>query len=92
MLDFSLSWHMQLRLCLDVSAVQGIASRQGFGNTRHIEVRYFWIQDMIRERKIKLEKVWKKTNPADLLTKAMASSEVIRLFLRVGVGFAEHRR
>ena len=91
-LHADMGWHMQLRVCLDASAAQGFASRQGLGKTRHIEVRCLWIQDMFREKRTKLEKVWGKTNLTDVLTKAMASSEVFRLPRRVGVGHAEHLR
>ena len=74
-----LGWHARLHICMDVEAARAIASRQGIGKVRHLEVRYLWLQDQVRSGSIRLEKVWGRENPADVLTKPMSFGDAIRL-------------
>jgi hypothetical protein len=59
----------KLKLHEDSSAAKGIAERSGLGKIRHIEVNQFWLQQKVRDKKIKLVKVDGKKNLADALTK-----------------------
>jgi hypothetical protein len=74
-----LGWSAKLQICMDAEAARAIASRQGIGKVRHLEVRYLWLQDQVRRGSIKLVKVWGKENPADVLTKPMSFGDAIRL-------------
>jgi hypothetical protein len=80
-----LGWCAQLRICLDASAAQAIASRQGLGKMRHLEVRYLWLQELVRNRRLVLQKVLGRANPADVMTKAMVSTDAFALLRQVGV-------
>ena len=53
----------------DASAAIGICRRKGLGKVRHLATADLWIQDKIKEKDLRLEKVLGKDNPADLLTK-----------------------
>ncbi len=64
---------------MDAEAARAIASRQGIGKVRHLEVRYLWLQDNIRRGEIKLVTIWGKENPADVLTKPMSFGEALSL-------------
>ncbi len=64
---------------MDAEAARAIASRQGSGKVRHLEVRYLWLQDQVRRGEIRLVKVWGKENPADVLTKPMGFAEAMNL-------------
>ncbi len=44
-------------------------SRRGAGKNRHIEVRHYWIQNVIRNALVNLERVQSYYNVADILTK-----------------------
>ena len=79
-----LGWKARLTLNIDAEAARAIASRQGVGKVRHLEVRFFWLQDVVRSGIICLSKVWGKTNPADALTKPMSVRETSELLERVG--------
>ena len=74
MADFGES--VEATVCSDASAAIGIAHRQGLGKTRHIEVRYLWIQQEIKEGKVNVKKVGTDSNPADLLTKALNRDKI----------------
>ena len=53
----------------DSTAAIGMCSRTGFGKTRHIQVRWLWIQDAIRDKVVRLRKVRGTDNEADMGTK-----------------------
>ena len=38
-----LGWKLSLRMHVDSSAAKAIASRQGIGTIRHLEVRHLWL-------------------------------------------------
>ena len=74
-----LGWHLPLRLHADSSAAKAIASRQGMGKIRHLEVRHLWLQQVVRDGKVVLRKVAGKENPADLLTKGLGIIDITKL-------------
>ena len=53
----------------DSTAAIGMCSRTGVGKTRHIQVRWLWIQDAIRDKVVRLRKVKGTDNEADMGTK-----------------------
>ena len=72
----------------DSSAARGFGSRQGLGRMRHVQSRYLWVQERVKEGHLRLEPIRGKNNPADMFTKAV--SGVLReRFLKM-LGF-EHR-
>ena len=79
-----LGWKTRLTLNIDAEAARAIASRQGVGKIRHLEVHFLWLQDVVRSGIICLSKIWGKTNPADALTKPMGVRETSELLERVG--------
>jgi hypothetical protein len=60
----------------DSTAAIGIANREGLGRTRHIRVQHLWLQEVVRDRFIKLEKVCTNVNIADLMTKHLVSDKL----------------
>ena len=53
----------------DSTAAIGMCSRTGVGKTRHIQVRWLWIQDAIRDKVVRLREVRGTDNEADMGTK-----------------------
>ena len=54
----------------DSSAGKSMASRLGISRrSKHIGLKYLWIQDEVKEGKLKLKKVGTHFNPSDVLTK-----------------------
>ena len=60
---------MEVYVCTDAEAAKGIASRTGWGKTRHNAVHDLWVQEKVRHGDLVVSKVWGGDNPADLLTK-----------------------
>ena len=71
-----LGWEMRVRLWVDSSAAKSIASRVGLGRIRHLEVKFLWLQEVVRDRRLEVRKVHGADNPADVLTKPKSASEV----------------
>ena len=61
---------LHITLSTDSSSGKSIAARTGPGKrTRHVELRYFWVQELTAKGLIRLKKIPGTDNPADLLTK-----------------------
>ena len=69
----------------DASAGRSLAFRKGLGKVRHIETKYLWIQDLIKDGRLKLLKVKGTDNPADIGTKHLSVSETEKLLLEIGL-------
>ena len=65
-----------LRVGTDASAAKSLASRRGAGKARHIEVRWYWLQEEVRTGRVILKKVSGEWNPADLMTKYLNSKTI----------------
>ena len=74
-----LGWAADLQIRMDADAARGMASRQGIGRMRHLDVRYLWLQDLVKTGVIRIRKVWGKQNPADVLTKPLSYREAMDL-------------
>ena len=75
----------KVTLYSDASAGRGMVFRKGAGRVRHLETKFFWIQDAVREGKFQLLKVKGKENPADVGTKYLSLAESTGLLEGVGV-------
>jgi len=74
-----LGWKMRVRLWVDSSAAKSIASRVGLGRVRHLEVKFLWLQEVVRDRRLEVRKVHGAENPADVLTKPKSAEEVAQV-------------
>ena len=64
-----MGWNMKVRIWIDSTAAKSAASRIGLGRVRHMEIKYLWIQEATKAKRIELQKIDGKLNPADVLTK-----------------------
>ena len=69
----------------DASAAIGIVRRAGLGKLRHLNVRYLWLQDLVKQETIGMKKVAGADNPADLATKHLNAETMTRHLTRLGV-------
>ena len=67
-LTIELGCRQILTIKTDASAAVGVVQRQGAGKVKHLEVKQLWIQELEREGKVKMVKVPRAINWADLLT------------------------
>ena len=54
----------------------GMVARKGIGTIRQIEVGELWIQDVVRNKVLTVNKVNGDDNPADILTKLIGQGNV----------------
>ena len=64
-----------VRIRTDSTAAKGIAGRKGLGKIKHMDVRYLWVQDQVRQGDINIKHIDGKINPADVLTKPKSHNE-----------------
>ena len=82
-----LGWVFEVQLEVDSSAAKAMASRTGLGKTRHIEVQYLWLQQMMKQDWLTIRKIRGDSNPSDVLTKPKALKEIMELM--DGLGFCD---
>ena len=64
---------VSLHIFSDSSAARGIMNRRGCGKLRHISGRLLWLQEFItRQKQAELHPIPTLSNPADLMTNALA--------------------
>ena len=80
-----LGWHADIRLWTDSSAAKSIASRVGLGKVRHMEVKFLWLQEVVKDKRVALRNIAGSRNPGDVLTKPKSFSENVDLLRSVGI-------
>ena len=80
-----MGWEAPIRLWVDSSAAKSMASRIGLGKVRHMEVKFLWLQEAVKNKKVELRKIAGNINPADVLTKPKSVKEAAALLESVGV-------
>ena len=69
-----LGMHAKINLRCDANAARALAQRQGLSKrTRHVKVKYLYVQDLVKAREIEVSRVATETNLADLGTKHLPS-------------------
>ena len=66
---------MQLELRTDAAAAQGLCARQGAGRVKHLTVRQLWAQEREAMGDLKIVKVPRAVNCADMFTHHWSTSE-----------------
>ena len=86
-------WGIQvnLRILSDSSAARGTCSRQGLGQTRHVQTRYLWVQEKVARYELKLERVATEKNLSDLCTKPLPEIAVEKHLKTMGLKHYEKR-
>ena len=84
-----LGWKMDVRIWTDSNAAKAVGPRRGLGKLRHVELKWSWVQDMVKEGRVKLRTVRGDENVADHLTKPKTRAEVEWLLEKVGAEFRE---
>ena len=80
-----LDWSSEVEIRTDANAARAMASRQGLGRTRHVEVRRLWLQEAVEQRSLRIARVSGVENPADVLTKLKNFEDMADLLRRVAI-------
>ena len=81
----------------DSSAARGIASRQGLGKMRHVDVRFLWLQQAVKEGKLRVLSVPTADNMSYVFTKPLSVEAAKKCYDSVNfktsaTGSLKHRR
>ena len=79
--DMCESWSIEV--LIDSSATLGFVQREGLARTKHVDTQWVWIQRQCREGKISVGRIATDWNPADLLTKPLVGTKVVRFMERL---------
>jgi hypothetical protein len=75
----------EITIYSDASAGRSLAFRKGLGKVRHIETKYLWTQDLVKDGRFKLLKVKGTDKPSDIGTKHLSLAETQTLLLTIGL-------
>ena len=67
---------LTLRIWVDSTTADAIASRIGLGKVRHMEVKYLSAQEAHQNKRFCIRKIAGERNPADVLTKPKSVSDM----------------
>ena len=87
LLKFLIGEDVQMTAYSDSSAARGIMQRAGQGKLKRIHIRNLWIQDLVREKIIRLCRVPTAINPSDLNTKKLSQERRKKLMTLIPIGF-----
>jgi hypothetical protein len=74
------------RLYCDSESAIHIAKNSSFhSKTKHIQLRYHFIQSSLEDGHLKLEKIHTSQNPADMLTKGVTREKLSSYSVSVGL-------
>ena len=63
-----------------------------YGRSKHINVRYHWISDVLNSRLLELEKIHTNDNGSDMMTKAFPRGKFEECCMIIGWRFPPHSR
>ena len=71
-------WHIPVKVIVrfdsDSSAARGMCSRRGLGKTRHVQIRFLWVQQKVKDKEIDLRAVSTHDNLSDVCTKPVSQN------------------
>ena len=82
---------VELEVKCDSSAARAMANRVGLGRTKHIDVKYLWVQQVIQHRLARVAPVSSNQNLSDIGTKRVSGDRLQELCRNIGLSFAEDR-
>ena len=86
-----MGWHLEVRVHSDATAAIGIANRRGLGKIRHLHCADLWIQEAVRQERLKLLKVLGNENPADAMTKYLDGPALLQAMSRMNLEYCDGR-
>ena len=72
--------HYEIEIKMDSSAAHAFFHRRGVGRMKHIDSRILWLQDLIAAGGVRLKKIPRTQNLADMLTHTPSAKE-LEMFL-----------
>ena len=80
-----LGWKPRATLACDSSAARGVINRAGPGRIRHLQTRFLWVQERVKNGDFTVVAVPGASNAADLGTKILQGARVVALCAALGL-------
>ena len=71
--------------CDSQSAIQLSKNSSFHSRSKHIDVRYYWVRDVLNDKLLQLEKVHTDENTLDMLTKALTKDKHVKCRILAGM-------
>jgi hypothetical protein len=71
-----MGFEVEVIMWIDSDAGRSVASRRGLGKMKHVELKYLWVQDAVKDGRLRVKRVDGEKNIADHLTKAKSWAEM----------------
>ena len=75
----------EVEIRTDASAAVGVVQRQGAGKIKHLEVKQLWVQEHEKKRNLKMTKIPREINWADLFTHHWSNLEGDKMLAGMGL-------
>ena len=76
--DWRYGVECEIRTRCDTSAARGMSVREGLEKTRHVDVRFLWLQQAVQEGHLKVLSVPSSENLSDMFTKSLSQVDADR--------------
>ena len=83
--------HYEIEVKVDSSAAHAFFHRRGFGRTKHVDSRILRLQDLIAAGGVRLKKIPRTQNLADMLTLTPGAKELEVFLPLIGLRFCSER-
>ena len=95
--DWCCGVECEIRVRCDSSAARSMSARQGLRKTRHLDVRFLWLQQAVQEGRFEVLGVPTSEHLSDTFTKSLSQVDADRCYRGVNfhmrnVGSGRHRR
>ena len=80
-----LSIPVSLTVWTDSASALALLHKCGPGRLKHVELRAFWLQESVRDKRLCVRKVLGANNVSDIMTKALPPSEHLSQTARLGL-------
>ena len=87
-----MGFEVEVTMWTDSTAGKSVASRRGLGKMRHVELKYLWVQDVVKEGRLRVRKVDGARNVADHLTKAKGWADMAKMMIEAGGEVTQKQR
>ena len=84
--DLDIDGRIPVLHCDSQSAIALAKNPVFHAKSKHIDVRYHFIQDVLANKRIELVKIHTDDNPGDALTKSLAMERLAHCRLLMGIG------
>ncbi|CAE7463774.1 unnamed protein product [Symbiodinium sp. CCMP2592] len=83
LIEMNITSRVNIRVFTDSSAGKSMSTRFGVSKkTRHVELRYLFMQELVQQNILQVKKVAGTSNPADVLTKYVSREVLQRMLCR----------